>query len=110
MRIFGGESSGVRRQLTCTRGALDTMYQWRPSIRFQSSGFSDPMTVAELRSTRCAKVPSHSGIYLGERGAEGGKYLSLNYLPWVKVGLWLIIQPPSRSADPTLAYAVLKNL
>jgi len=35
-------------------------------------GFSDPMTVAELCRTRCANVPSHSGIYLIERGAEGG--------------------------------------
>jgi hypothetical protein len=35
-------------------------------------GFSDPTTVAELRRTRCANVPSHTGIFLIERGAEGG--------------------------------------
>jgi hypothetical protein len=35
------------------------------------AGFSDPTTLAELRGTRCANVPSHSGIYLIERDAEG---------------------------------------
>jgi hypothetical protein len=35
------------------------------------AGFSDPTTVAELRMTRCANVPSHTGIYLIERDAEG---------------------------------------
>ena len=33
-------------------------------------GFSDLITVAQLRRTRFAKVPRHSGIYLIERGAR----------------------------------------
>src|SRR5579862_4685284 len=39
----GVRAQGFARQLTCTRGALDTMYQWRPSIRFQPSAILDPM-------------------------------------------------------------------
>jgi len=43
-----------------------------PIDQISTVGLSDPMPVAELRRTQCAKVPSHSDIYLIERGAEGG--------------------------------------
>jgi len=35
------------------------------------AGFSDPITIAELRRTDCASVPTHTGIYLIERDSDG---------------------------------------
>jgi len=61
VRIFGGESSAVRRQLTYTRGDLDTMYQWRPSIRFQSPAFliQRPLpSCAEHAARICPAIPA----------------------------------------------------
>jgi hypothetical protein len=34
------------------------------------AGFSEPMSIAELRRTRCESVPRRTGVYLIERDAE----------------------------------------
>lgn len=43
-----------------------------PSIdQVSIAGFSDPTSIAELRKTDCASVPTRPGIYLIERDSDG---------------------------------------
>jgi hypothetical protein len=58
------------------------------------AGFSEPVTLVELRETRCASVPAHAGIYLIERELESSPQFRIP-----STGGWFKGQDPNCALD-----------
>ena len=58
------------------------------------AGFSEPVTLVELRETRCASVPAHAGIYLIERELESSPQFRIP-----GTGGWFKGQDPNCALD-----------